>query len=201
MNGRSITPWNPFLTDHESTWSSPIDRIPSPGGTVEVQCHVLPHKDRLGAKAHDAAAGPHGWTAQQGFYVYRNERLLVAGGWLGLGRRARLEPRGGPPPGANPAWTFPNTADSAWKIDIRKSTARPPVSRFASAWLTAWPKIRASERGACSPIAVAEPATRQQDPVDQAWRVEHSTAACVTGSTSRMRPWPLSWTRAGPCSR
>lgn len=30
-------------------------------------------------------AGPEGWTAQQGFYIYRNERLLVAGSWLGLG--------------------------------------------------------------------------------------------------------------------
>ncbi|MGC6766746.1 hypothetical protein ACP0GL_25300, partial [Escherichia coli] len=74
-----------------------------------------------------------GWTAQQGFYVYRNERLLVAGNWLGLGN-----PR---------AWTkdethrlarirldIPNDADIDWKIDIRKSMARPPVS--LRPWLT-----------------------------------------------------------------
>ncbi|MCV5233625.1 hypothetical protein OFC56_41330, partial [Escherichia coli] len=73
------------------------------------------------------AQGPAGWTAQQGFYVYRNERLLVAGNWLGLGN-----PR---------AWTkdethrlarirldIPNDADIDWKINIRKSMARPPVS-------------------------------------------------------------------------
>ncbi|MQK60353.1 hypothetical protein EIZ86_28335, partial [Escherichia coli] len=77
--------------------------------------------------------GPAGWTAQQGFYVYRNERLLVAGNWLGLGN-----PR---------AWTkdethrlarirldIPNDADIDWKIDIRKSMARPPVS--LRPWLT-----------------------------------------------------------------
>ena len=94
---------------------------------MEVQCFVLPHKDRLDSVVHDIAGGPDGWTAQQGFYVYRNERLLVAGSWLGLGRgrswtkeeahrlaRIRLD--------------IPNTADAIWKIDVRKSTARPPVS-------------------------------------------------------------------------
>ena len=87
---------------------------------------MLPHKDRLDRKQHDVAGGPDGWTSQQGFYVYRNERLLVAGSWLGLGRgrswtkeeahrlaRIRLD--------------IPNSADADWKIDIRKSTARPPV--------------------------------------------------------------------------
>ena len=49
-----------------------------------------------------AAAGPDGWTAQQGFYVYRNERLLVAGSWLGLGQRAVLDQGGGSSARPNP---------------------------------------------------------------------------------------------------
>ena len=127
INGRAIEPWDPFLTNHTATWSSPIERITIEGSLVEVQCHVLPHKDRLEAREQEIAAGPDGWTAQQGFYVYRNERLLVAGSWLGLGRgrswtkeeahrlaRIRLD--------------ISNSADATWKIDIRKSVARPPVS-------------------------------------------------------------------------
>jgi hypothetical protein len=127
INGKPVEPWDPFLTNHPATWSSPVERIAADGGVVEVQCYVLPHKDRLEAREHDSAAGPDGWTAQQGFYVYRNERLLVAGSWLGLGRgrswtkeeahrlaRIRLD--------------ISNSADAVWKIDIRKSTARPPVS-------------------------------------------------------------------------
>ncbi|EQD56779.1 hypothetical protein B1A_11391, partial [mine drainage metagenome] len=35
------------------------------------------------------AAGPGGWTVHQGFYVYRNQRLLLAGSWLGLGQGHR----------------------------------------------------------------------------------------------------------------
>jgi len=127
INGREVKPWDPFMTSHPTTWSSPVDYLETESGRIEIQCHVLPHRDHLDAPEHDQAAGPDGWTAQQGFYVYRNERLLVAGSWLGLGRGR--------------AWTkeeahrlarirldIPNTADVAWKIDIRKSTARPPVA-------------------------------------------------------------------------
>lgn len=127
LNGCPVRPWDPFLTTHPATWSSPVATFVTAGGQVEAQGHVLPHKDRLDQGVHETAAGPDGWTAQQGFYVYRNERLLLAGSWLGLGRgrswtkeeahrlaRIRLD--------------IPNTADSDWKIDIRKSTARPPVA-------------------------------------------------------------------------
>lgn len=127
INGRDIDPWDPFLARHPATWSSPVEQIPAEGGAVAVQCHVLPHQDRLKPSEHDLAAGPDGWTAQQGFYIYRNRRLLVSGSWLGLGRgrswtkeeahrlaRIRLD--------------IPNTSDAIWNIDIRKSTARPPVA-------------------------------------------------------------------------
>ena len=126
INGASISPWDPYLATHPSTWSSPLDRISLLGDEVEVQGHVLPHKDRLTPEASQTAAGPEGWNAQQGFYVYRNQRMLVAGSWLGLGsgrawikeeaqRLARIR------------LDIPNTMDAAWKIDIRKSVARPPV--------------------------------------------------------------------------
>ena len=126
LNGRSVEPWDPFIRNHSATWSSPLATISTQAGMVEVQCHVLPHRDHLTSQQEEAAAGPHGWTAQQGFHVYRNRRLLVAGSWLGLGQgrswtkeeahrlaRIRLDIR--------------NSADADWKIDIRKSTASPPV--------------------------------------------------------------------------
>ncbi len=169
INDRPVRPWDPFLTSHPATWSSPIERLAN--GTVEVQCHVLPHKDRLTTEEHEIAAGPDGWTAQQGFYVYRNERLLVAGNWLGLGQgkpwtkeeahrlaRIRLD--------------IPNTADAEWKIDIRKATARPPISmRSRLTRLAEDTRARArrvfAHRGQVVPVAGGPP-------VATAWRAEHT---------------------------
>lgn len=173
INGRAVAAWDPFLRDHPATWSSPVERIRSPAGMLEVQCHVLPHKDHLTSKQEKSAAGPHGWTAQQGFHVYRNRRLLLAGSWLGLGQgrswtkeeahrlaRIRLD--------------IPNSADADWKIDIRKSTASPPVglrahlTRLAEETRARARKVFA-HRG--QPIAVSG-----SRPVAQAWRAEHSTS-------------------------
>lgn len=134
INGKTVSPWDPFMTGHPAKpWQSPVARILTPSGAVEAQCHVLPHKDRLSDNDFRRAGGPEGWTSHQGFYVYRNRRLLLAGGWLGLGQgkawnreeshrlaRIRLD--------------IPNTADGDWKIDVKKSTARPPVT--VRTWLT-----------------------------------------------------------------
>jgi hypothetical protein len=127
INGKPVAPWDPFLSSHTSTWCSPIEKITYEGGTAEIQCFVLPHNDRLDKKTFESAAGPDGWTSQQGFYVYRNERLLVAGGWLGLGQ-GRSWTREESLRLARIRLDIPNTADAEWKIDIRKSKARPPLS-------------------------------------------------------------------------
>ena len=76
--------WDPFLTDRQ-TAVTPVERIISPGGAVEVQGFILPHRDQLDQDTFERAGGRDGWTSQQGFYVYRNDRMLVSGGWLGLG--------------------------------------------------------------------------------------------------------------------
>jgi hypothetical protein len=171
INGRAVSPSDPFLSTNPATWTSPSVSLDAEGGRVTVQSYVLPHKDVLDPQLYKRAAGPDGWTAQQGFYVYRNERLLVAGSWLGLGQgrswtkeeshrlaRIRLD--------------IPNTADAFWKIDVRKSTARPPVSiRGKLTRLAEDARERArrvfAHRGQ---IRIVNDAT----PVSQAWRAEQS---------------------------
>lgn len=134
INGQAVEPWDPFLTGHPAKpWNSPIERKWTPAGMVEVECHVLPHKDMLTTAVCDQAAGPDGWNSQQGFYVYRNSRLLLAGGWLGLGH-GRAWNREEAQKLARIRLDIPNTADADWKIDIRKATARIPV--YLRQWLT-----------------------------------------------------------------
>ncbi len=170
INGRTVEPWDPFLAGHTATWSSPVERIAAEGGTAEIQCHVLPHKERLDAREYESAAGLEGWIAQQGFYVYRNERLLVSGSWLGLGR-GRSWAKDEAHSLARIRLDMPNTADAAWKIDIRKSIAHPPVSirprlsRIAQDTRQRARRVFAHRRQAVR--------TGSREPLAQAWRAEH----------------------------
>ena len=99
---------------------------------------VLPHRDKFDPKDTERSRTLHqeamGWNAHQGFYLYRNRRLIIPGDWLGLG------------PGQN-GWKkeehfklarirvdIPNSMDQQWQIDVKKSTAiAPPALR---SWLT-----------------------------------------------------------------
>ena len=86
LNGRRVAAWDPFLESNEATLRSPEQPLKGPGGRVRVRGFVFPHRDRFRNEAEfEKAGGPEGWTAQQGFYVYRQKRLLSWGGWLGLG--------------------------------------------------------------------------------------------------------------------
>lgn len=124
-DGARIAPWDPFLQWHPATTATPIERLAHRSGAIEVQGFVLPHRDKMTADQFDDAAGPEGWLAHEGFFVYRNRRLLVAGGWLGLGAGRRWT-RDDVHRLARLRLDLPNSGDGDWKVDIRKSTATPP---------------------------------------------------------------------------
>ena len=117
---RKVEAWNPFLIDHSATQKFPEE--PLLNNQVRIRGYVLPHKSRLSEEEFRNAEGPKGWNAQQGFYIYRNERLLLSGDWLGMFRKeehyklARIQ------------IDLPNSLDPEWQIDIKKSVARPPLA-------------------------------------------------------------------------
>ena len=117
-----LKPWNPFA---ENVFRTPSDLLQRPPAAVKLQGFVLPEPGTLTANKRDRIGGPSGWRKQQGIYVYRNNRVLVAGGWLGLGGRQWLQDEGHQT--ARISLEFTSASDEEWKIDIRKSQARPPV--------------------------------------------------------------------------
>jgi hypothetical protein len=128
LNGATVRAWDPFVAANPSTMPQRVARLrDGAGGAVEVRGYVLPHRDRFAdPDDHEAAGGPEGWVAQQGFYVYRAGRLIVAGGWLGLGgSRQWLKDEASQL--ARIRVDIDNTLDAAWRIDVRKATARPPA--------------------------------------------------------------------------
>ncbi len=128
LNGRLIRAWDPFQASHPATKEMPSERIRHAGSSFLVKPYVLPHRDRFTNEAeYNAAGGPGGWGARQGFYVYRSKRLLVAGSWLGLGG-ARAWTRDEASRLARVLVDLPTGLDRDWRIDLRKSQARPPGS-------------------------------------------------------------------------
>ena len=126
VNNRVVRPWDPFLRTHPATITMQTERLRHAGATVSVTPYVLPHHDRFENDAeHEAAGGPGGWGERQGFYVYRGRRLVVAGGWLGLGG-TRAWTREESSRLARIAVDLPLGLDAEWRIDVRKSLARPP---------------------------------------------------------------------------
>lgn len=199
LNGRPVSAWDPFMSGHPAKpWTSPITNHPNSYGNVAVQCHVLPHRDKLTTTEFDENSGPEGWTAQQGFYVYRNERLLVAGGWLGLGN-SRAWNREEAHRLARIRLDIPNTADADWKIDVRKSTARPPVS--LRPWLMSLAEnTRERARRVFAYRGTPSPA-QGKEPIEQAWRIDrlksgmrykidqnHPSVAAVLASAGKLQP-------------
>lgn len=115
-----IEPWNPFCTDELATQNRPEESI-GLGSGAKMKGYILPHRNQFSSEAaYKRAEGINGWSAQQGFYVYRGNRLLLAGDWLGLFRKeehyklVRIQ------------IDLPNTLDFDWQIDIKKSKAYPP---------------------------------------------------------------------------
>ena len=115
-----IRPINPFLfhLDLRERSAGPfIEEFEQ----VVIFTYILPHMSAIGIENYEKSGGSLGWYEQQGFYVYRGDRLLVAGDWLGLEKKRDYSKL------ARIAVNFTNANDFNWHLDIKKSTATPPI--------------------------------------------------------------------------
>ncbi len=122
INGRQIKAWDPFLSNEPATQNLTEEAHDILDGRLIVKPYILPHVSKISEETHARAAGPNGWNAQQGFYVYRNSRLVVAGDWLGLGFQKEEHYKL-----ARILLDLPNSMDEHWELDVKKSRAYPPA--------------------------------------------------------------------------
>lgn len=116
---------DPFLENHRKTnvrrkIEIPIEDSKGIERMVVVQPFVLPFQKDLTLEDKKLSGGIENYRSKQGFYVYRNERLIVWGTWFGRHRdeltkyaRIRVD--------------IPNTLDDIWGIDIKKQSAKIPA--------------------------------------------------------------------------
>lgn len=113
-----IAAYNPFLLNLNP---KPEMGQPEYFDDVEITYFILPHMSEIGKSDYENSGGSLGWFQEQGFYIYRGDRLLVAGDWLGLEKKRDYSKL------ARIAVNFSNMNDFNWHLDIKKSTATPPL--------------------------------------------------------------------------
>jgi hypothetical protein len=118
LNGNELEPWDPFMKEYEGGQFVATEELQN--GKVSVKCYLLPHLSKL-PQGERREARVDDWYALQGFYVYRNNRLLLHGGWLGMLSKNEHHKN------ARILVDISNELDHEWQIDIKKATATPPV--------------------------------------------------------------------------
>lgn len=127
INNNKIVPWDPFARSEEATNKLESVSVRVEGATskadVIIEPFVLPHQSKFSSpEAHLRASGPNKWNRQQGFYIYRADRLIQSGGWSGLrtlDEHLKL---------ARIALSFSPRVDDAFKINVAKMRVMLPAS-------------------------------------------------------------------------
>ena len=80
----------------------------------------MPYISKLTQEDLEKVGGKEDLKNNQGFYIYRNKRLIIWGTWFRLTRKEELGKL------ARVMVDIPNSLDYMWGIDIKKSTANLP---------------------------------------------------------------------------
>lgn len=121
MNGRKLSPVDPFAEWHDATIRQAEDRRTAGGSPVTIQPFILPHRNKVTSEAEWKRMGlAEGHLKSQGFYLYRNRRLIRHATWFRMAPQHRLTQL------ARVRIDIGNESDAAWKIDVLKASASPP---------------------------------------------------------------------------
>lgn len=120
LNGRQLKPLDPFAKNNVATIPDPEEILPLITGDVVIQSFTIPHHKQIGKADWEDIGGPEGHQKSQGFYLYRGKRLILYGTWFGLCRQSELTKL------SRVRIDIPNSMDSDWKIDVKKSSAQLP---------------------------------------------------------------------------
>ena len=114
FNGVKIKAADPFLLK-KSTQAMDTETLIIRGKKILVKPYILPHISKMTEEEKNQLCGKEGIRKQQGFYVYRNKRLLIWGTWFRMMRQGDLSKL------ARVMVDIPNDLDDLWTLDIKKS--------------------------------------------------------------------------------
>lgn len=127
FNNYKLKPIDPFLENNPKTDIKQPDAFNVIKGDsttqITVQSIILPHQNDLSNEDIESLGGMDELRNGQGFYIYRNNRLIIYGTWFRLSSQtlsSELYKYG------RIKVDIPNTLDDMWEIDIKKQNAVIP---------------------------------------------------------------------------
>jgi hypothetical protein len=86
VNGTVVEPWDPYAREEKAREVFPAKEFElqtdDGKGIVRYQPFVLPSQEKFSSRqAFERMSGPEKWNRQQGFYIYRADRMIQSGGW------------------------------------------------------------------------------------------------------------------------
>ncbi len=120
-HGKRIEKRDPFLLDsvgRQQTGRTSIIHVD--GADITVIPYTLPFANSLTPEEKALLGNPKSIYDDQGFYLYRNKRLISWGSWMRMGIRSELNKL------ARIQVDIPSTLDSVWMLDVKKSSAKIP---------------------------------------------------------------------------
>lgn len=120
VNNLVIHGRDPFLLHNKATQYKREQSFTINRSTITMKPYILPHISNLSNDDIKAVGGKDSLRNEQGFYIYRNKRLIIWGTWFRLERKDELSKL------ARVMVDIPNSLDYMWSIDIKKSSANLP---------------------------------------------------------------------------
>lgn len=120
LNNDPVEPSDPFLSylNTQNQAQTRIDR------NVSIIPYVLPYPSKLHKKDKKALGMTINLRSNQGFYVYRNRRLIIWGTWFRKLAKNKLSEL------SRIQVDVSAELDSQWVLDVKKASAIPPKSIF-----------------------------------------------------------------------
>ncbi len=119
MNNLPVEPSDPFLLNRNTPAGEPYS-IPIGETPIGIATYMLPYPSKLRAADKKLLGITADLQKNQGFYVYRNKRLIVWGTWFNRSKKEFMSQL------ARIRIDIPPEFDGLWVLDVKKSRAVPP---------------------------------------------------------------------------
>lgn len=112
---------DPFLVGSVNRQQTGRKRaVPIGDSVISITPFSLPYANKLTEEERKLLGNPKSIYDEQGFYLYRNRRLISWGSWMRMNSRSELNKL------ARIQVDIPSTLDSEWSLDVKKSSAKIP---------------------------------------------------------------------------